>query len=142
LHWIALTESSVYPSHELVHHLPEVLVLLDIASAGHGHLDKHHLAYPLGVLVQENLQGVQLLRNTLDVIETINSDDELDALELFLQLRNPFLNRRLLQALRELLGINADREGPDSSQPSFILDAVWRGGEASASTRKLCQLQN
>jgi hypothetical protein len=45
-------------------------------------LDEHDLANPFRVLGEEDLQGVQFLRDALDVVQAIDADDELYALEL------------------------------------------------------------
>ena len=74
-------EATVDSSHQLVDVRAQVLILLDILTRGHGDLHQYYLANPLGMLVEEYLHGVQLLRNSLDVIETINADDNFDAFE-------------------------------------------------------------
>lgn len=51
-----------------------------------------YLADPLWVLSQEDLERVKLLGNTLDVVQSVDSDDELDALELSLELLDSLLD--------------------------------------------------
>jgi hypothetical protein len=58
-----------------------------------------NLAYPFRVLRQEEFKGVQFLRNTLDIVQTINPNDDLNATEALLQLCNPSFDRFLLQIL-------------------------------------------
>jgi hypothetical protein len=78
---------------------------------------------------QEDLKCVQLLRDTLDVVEAINTDDQLDALKLLLESGDALLDLGLLETLVELLRVNTDRECADSNDLSFVFDAVGRGGE-------------
>lgn len=125
------TEASVYTSNQLVYHLPKILVLLHIATTRHSDLDEHNFPDPLRVLIQEHFEGVQLLRDALDVVQTVDSDDELDALELLLQLRDSLLDRGLLQSLGELLRVDSDWEGTNGAQLTFVFDAVGGGREAS-----------
>ena len=82
----------INPSHELVDGSSQILVLLDVLPRGHGKLDQHHLPDPFRVLRQEQLQRVEFLRNTLDVIQSIDTDDEFDAVEPLLELMNPVLD--------------------------------------------------
>lgn len=57
------------------------------------------LADPLGVLGEEQLQRVQLLRHTLDVVEAVHADNEFDALEAALKRLDARLNRLFLEVL-------------------------------------------
>ena len=84
------------------------------------------------MLGEKDLERVQLLRDALDVVQTVDTDDELDALELFLQLRDTSLHRWLLEAFRKLLGVNSDGEGADGAQLPPVLDAVRCRRESSA----------
>lgn len=83
-------------------------------------------ANPLGVFCQEDLKSMQLLRNTLDVVQTIDTNDQLDALELLLERLNAFRNLGLLEALLELLGIDTDRESTNSDNLALELNCVGR----------------
>ena len=128
------TKSPVYSTHELVDNLSEVLVFFDISTTGDRNLDKDDLANPFGMVVEENLKGVQLLGDTFDVVQTVNTDDELNALELLLELSDPVLDGSFVQALRKLLGIDSYRESADCSKLSLELDTVWCRGQPSASS--------
>jgi hypothetical protein len=79
-------EPAVDPADEFVDHRPEVLVLLDVLTRRDGELDEHDLSDPLGVLFEEHLESVKLLRYALDVVETVDADNDLDALEPLLKL--------------------------------------------------------
>jgi hypothetical protein len=78
---------------------------------------------------QEDLECVQLLRDTLDVVETVNTDDQLDALKLLLKSGDALLDLGFLETLVELLRVDTDRKCADSNDLSFVFDAVGRGGE-------------
>ena len=59
-----------------------------------------HLADPLRVLREEELEPVQLLRDALDVVEPVDADDDLDALEALLERGDAVLHAVLLEVLR------------------------------------------
>lgn len=58
------------------------------------------LSDPFWVLSEEELEGVQLLGDSLDVVESVNSDNQLDTVEPLLELLDSLLHRRLPQTLR------------------------------------------
>jgi hypothetical protein len=118
---------SVDSSDELFGHAPQVLVFFDVLPRGNGELDEDDLADPLGVLVQKGLERVQLLRDTLDVIQSIDSDDDLDALETLLQLSQTLLYGGLLETLDELHGFDTDGEGTDVSVSTLEPETVGHG---------------
>jgi hypothetical protein len=68
---------AVDSAHELVDFALELAVLLDVLTRGHGHLDQHDLAHPLGETLKELLQALQLLGDALDVVQAINTHDHL-----------------------------------------------------------------
>lgn len=126
-HELDRPEPPVDPPHQLVHHRPQVLVLLDVAAGGDRHLHEHDLAPPLRVLREEHLERVQLLRHALDVVQAVDAHDELDALEFAPQRGDALLDLGLLQALGELLRVDAYREGADGDELPLELDAVGGG---------------
>ena len=65
-------------------------------------MGEHDLADPLGMLRQEEFEGVKLLRNTLDVIKTVNADNDLDVTETVLELLDSFLDTILLKVLLDV----------------------------------------
>jgi hypothetical protein len=89
-----------------------------------------HLADPLGVLGQEDLKRVQLLRDTLDVVEPVDADNELDTLKALLERLDALLDGRLLEGLVELAGLDADWEGADVGVATLDEDAVRHRREA------------
>lgn len=87
-------------------------------------MNKHNLANPLRVFCQEDFKSVKLLGNTLDVIETINTDNQFDALELLLECLDTLHNLGLLESFLELLGINTNRECTDGDDLALKFDCV------------------
>ena len=75
---------------------------------------------------KEDLQGVQLLRHTLDIIQTINTDNQLNALELLLQELNTVSCRCLLELPVELLWVDTNWEGSNGHIFTLQLNSVWR----------------
>jgi hypothetical protein len=116
---------AVDASNKLIDDCAEVLVLFDVLPRWNGDLDKHDLADPFGMLGKEDLESVQLLWYTLDVVETVNTNNELHALELLLKRCYAFLYLGLLETLVELLWIDTDGEGADSNDLALEFDSVW-----------------
>jgi hypothetical protein len=125
-HELDSAELAVDTSDELVDDGAEVLVLFDVLSRRNSDLDEDDLANPFGVLREEDFEGVQLLRNALDVVKTVNTDNELDALELLLKRSYPLLYLGLLETLVELLRVDTDGESADSNDLALEFDAVGR----------------
>jgi hypothetical protein len=92
-------ETSVDTTNELVYSRAQVLVLLDVLSRGHGELCKDDLSNPLRVLCEEEFECVELLRNTLDIVKSVDTDDDLNAVEALLEGSDALLNGLLLQVL-------------------------------------------
>jgi len=107
------------------------LILLDVLSRRHGDLYELDLADPFGVSFEEVLKGVQLLWNTLDVIETVDTDDELDAFEFLLQLLDPFLHLRSFQAFGKLFRVDTNWKGANGDDLAGKFDGI-RGGHQAA----------
>jgi hypothetical protein len=57
-----------------------MLVLWDIEPTGHGDLDEHHFVAVVGMLIQELLKGKQLLWNSLDDVQAVYAEHDLQAL--------------------------------------------------------------
>lgn len=76
------------------------------------------------MLSKEDLEGVELLWHALDVIETIDTNNQLDAFKLACERSDTLLDILLLEAFDELLGIDTDREGTDSDEFAIIIDAI------------------
>ena len=129
-HELDSAELAVDATNKLIDDCTEVLVLLDVLSRRNGDLYKHDLADPFGMLCEEDLESVQLLWYTLDVVEAINTYDELHTLELLLQGCYPLLYLGLLETLVELLGIDTDGESADSNDLALEFDSVWCCGKS------------
>lgn len=76
---------AVDATHKLVDNCPQILVLLHILARGDSHLDQNYLADPFRILRQEDLKSMQFLWDTLDIVESIHADNQLNALEFFPQ---------------------------------------------------------
>jgi hypothetical protein len=128
-----LTEFPVDSSDKLVDDSTKVLILFDILSARHGNLNQDDFANPLRVVGQEDFQSVKFLRYALDVIETIHTDNQFDAFELFLQDLNPLLDLLLLQTLGELVGVNANRKSTNRDDLAFKFYSIGCGSQVQYS---------
>lgn len=118
------TELAVDSADQLVDHRPQVLVLFHVPTTGHCDLHEDNLAPPLRMLAQKHLHGVQLLRDTLDVIQSVDTDYDLAALEGLLQLLDSLLDGVLLQPVGELVHVDTDGEGPHVNEPALVLYPV------------------
>ena len=127
---MTLTKLAIDTADELVDDSAQILILLNVLTTRHGDLHKHHLANLVRVFVQKDLEGVQLLRHALDVVEPVHADDQLHALKLALELGNALLHLGLLQALVELLRVDADGKRADADHLALELDPVRRRLEA------------
>lgn len=125
------TKFAVDASHELIHRLGELPVLLHILSRRYGDLEQYHLADPVWVFFEKNLKGMKLLRYALDVVESVHTDDDLDAFVLRLETSNTLLHFWLLQALFEFARVDANGERASSHDFSMEGDSIWRGFKQS-----------
>lgn len=141
-HKLDSAELAVDAANQLVDDGAKVLVLLDILTTGDGDLDENDLAYPLGVFCEEDFEGVQLLRDTLDVVQTVDTDNELDALELALEGSDALLHLGLLQAVLELVGVDTDRECAHGNHLALELHTVWRGSQSAVRLLAIASLRN
>ena len=103
-HKLHRAEPSIYPSNELVNGGSQVLVLFHVLPGWHSQLNEDNLgenkvncgviywgrvtnlANPFRMLCEEEFESVQLLWNTLDVIETVDTNDDFHATETLLEL--------------------------------------------------------
>jgi hypothetical protein len=60
------------------------LILLHILPTRNSNLDQDYLSHPFWVITKEDLESVQFLRHTLDIIQPVNTHHKLDALEFLL----------------------------------------------------------
>ena len=68
------------------------------------------------MLRQEKLQSMKLLRNTFDVVQPINANDDFDALEALLELLNSVNNLLLFKVLHEVGGKSHVSGGEQASK--------------------------
>jgi hypothetical protein len=95
-HELDSSETSIDTTDELVDSCAQVLVLLDVLSGGYGKLCKNDLSDPLWMLSEEELERVELLGDALDIVKTVDADDDLDAVEALLEGCDPLLDGLLL----------------------------------------------
>lgn len=129
------TKFSVDPANQFVDDGPQVLVFLDVLPTGDSHLHQHNFPNPLGMVREEDLKGVQLLRYTLDIIEAVYTYHELYALEFLLQHCDSLLDLFLFEALLELLRVDANGEGPAGNNFALELNSIGRRGQSSEGAR-------
>ena len=124
-----LTKLSVDSSDQFIDHSAQVLVLFDVLPTGYSNLYEDNLAHPLWVVAEEHLERMQLLRHTLDVIETVDANHKLHTLELLLQHGDALLHLLLLEPLRELLGVNANGERATCDDLALEFDTIRGSGK-------------
>lgn len=81
------------------------------------------------MLLQEQLERSHLLWYPLDIIQSVNTDDQLYATEPPLEFVDSRLNLRFLDPIDELFGVDADREGADVAVFPIELNTVGHGGK-------------
>lgn len=91
-HELDCPETSIDTTDKLVDSCAQILVLLYVLSGGNSKLSKDDLPNPLWVLGEEELECVELLGNALDIVEAINTDNDLDSVETVLEGCNTLLN--------------------------------------------------
>lgn len=77
------------------------------------------------MLSQEDFERVELLGDTLDVIQTVDTDDNLASLESLLQRLESVLHSVLTETLDELHGLDTDWVSTNLSVSAFEFDTVW-----------------
>ena len=81
------------------------------------------------MLFQEQLERSHFLWYPFDIIQSINTDDQLDTAESPLELVDPRLDLRFLDATDELFRIDTDGEGADVAVFPIELNPVGHGGK-------------
>jgi hypothetical protein len=119
-HKLDSAETSVDAADEFVYSCAQILVFLDILSRWHSELCEDDLSNPFWMLSEEELECVELLGNALDVIESIDTDDDLNAIEALLKCSDTFLNRFFLQILRvqSLVSLHEGKKEAERNAPS------------------------
>lgn len=101
-HEIHRAESAIDSTNELVHRRPQVLVLLHVLPRGDCQLRKNNLTNPFGMLGEEKLKRVKLLRDTFDVVQSVHTNNDLDIAKSLLELRDPLAHALFFQILAHL----------------------------------------
>lgn len=79
------------------------------------------------MLVEEDLEGMQFLGNALDVVQSVDAEDDLDiSADFGSELVDSLLDRRLLEAIDELVDVDADGKDADAQLPVVVVDGVGR----------------
>ena len=76
-----LTEFAIDSAHKLVDNSSEILIFFDVFTTGDSNLDQDNFPNPFRMLCEEDFQGMKLLRNTLDVVQSVDTNDDLDSLK-------------------------------------------------------------
>ena len=98
-HKLDSPKATVNTPDELVHCRAQVLILLDVLTRRYSKLYKDDLADPLGMLCEEKLESVELLRHALDIVESVDTDDDLDAVKALFEGSDALLDGLFLQIL-------------------------------------------
>lgn len=106
-------EATIDPTDEFIHASSQILILLHILSGRNRQLDQHNFADPLGVLGKESLERLEFLRDTLDIVQTVNTDDDLDAIKPRFQRTEAFDNGFFLKTFDELVRVDTNGVGAD-----------------------------
>lgn len=129
-----LTKFTVDPANQFINHSPKILILLDILATGYGHLNQNHLSYPFWMITEEDLECMQLLRDSFYIIKTVYPDHELHALKFLFERGYPFLDFLLLKPFLEFLRVNTDRKSTTGNNLALELDAIRGCCEAPVTT--------
>lgn len=76
------------------------------------------------MLGKESLEGLELLRNTFDVVQTVNTDDDLDTLKSSFQRTKTLDNGFFLKTFDKLVRVDTDGIGADLTVSAVKFDAV------------------
>ena len=96
----------------------------------HEHLDHRGRASTVRLALQESLEGEQLLRDALRVVEPLDAEDQSPALVLALQVAEQALRLRVRQRGAESVAVDADRIDADPDPAPVDLEPVRLGVDA------------
>lgn len=102
-----------------------------------GDLDHDNLVAPLGVLVEKEFIGEQLLSHPTDVVELVTGDNQFHALVSLLKGIEPESDIRVRAVLFQGNGIDANGHVDDINMAVLELDARRRGLDAQETTARL-----
>ncbi len=99
-------------------------VLGALEPGGDEHLDHRRRLRAFRVLLEEALERVELLRDALRVVESLDTEDQAAALVLALEIGEQPLGLRLREHLAEALDVDADRVDTDPDPAAVELEPV------------------
>jgi hypothetical protein len=85
-------------------------------------------------LSEEDFETLELLGQTLDVVQSVDTDDNLFALEFGLQVSGPLEDTGPLDGFDESIRVDTDGEGSDLGESAFILDSIGLGRDLENSS--------
>ncbi len=118
------TEFTVDTAHKLIDHCSQVLILFHILSAWYGNLNENNFANPFGMLAEENFQSMEFLWNALDVVESVDANNEFDTVELAFERCDTFLHFWLFEAFFEFRGIDADGKSANCDHLAVVFYTI------------------
>lgn len=86
------------------------------------------------MIVQEGIESFQFLREALDMIKPVHTDNDRHTLVPLLQRLDPFNDLGIFQRIDEFLWVDTNDELTDADQPILVLDLV-RDFRAGATER-------
>mmetsp|Transcript_1829 Transcript_1829/g.4135 ORF Transcript_1829/g.4135 Transcript_1829/m.4135 type:complete len:224 (-) Transcript_1829:1537-2208(-) len=98
---------------ELVHLVAQLLVARCVAARRRGDLNELYAVGPLRVILEELLERDELVRDTLDIVHSVDTQQQLLAVEAPLQLDDLVLELGALEHGLKLGDVNASRESID-----------------------------
>ena len=102
-------------------------VLGAVEARGDDHLDQRRRPRAIGVLLEEALERVELLRDPLRVVEALDAEDEPTALVLLLEIGEESLGLGLGDHLAKAVDVDADRVDADADATPVELEPVGLG---------------
>ena len=76
-----LTKLPVDPPYQFIHDGAQILIFFHVLSTWDSNLDQNDLSNPFRMAGEKDLQGMQLLWDTLDIVKTIHADHQLNSME-------------------------------------------------------------
>jgi hypothetical protein len=102
----------------------ELLVYLQIGATWNGHLYQYNPANLVWVLLEKLIQGLKLLWYALNVVKTVDANQDLHAPEILSSGPYHFLNVSVVQTLVKVRWFNSDWQGFDQDFTVFDLELV------------------
>lgn len=100
----------------------ELLVDLEVGTAWNCHLHQDDFPDPIWVSLEEGIKGMKFLRYSFDVVQAVNTNDDRCASKVVSHAPDHVLDTFFLEAVVELRGLDAYREGPNRDYPATNCD--------------------